>query len=158
MAWYQIGGTNICKKALEMSKFYSAIYLPPNLSPMLYKCLICNEEFQNLRRWKKHILNMHPVNNYINLILKNYEAHYKKDGFAWKILRELILKRDNNTCQECNKILGIHKFSGKYRNQNLSNFPTLEIHHKKYTNVKNEDLISLCTKHHIKRLKGKKNG
>ena len=93
----------------------------------MYKCLLCSEDLQNLRRWRRHLLEKHPIDDVIQAVINNFDNLPTK----WIFLRECILERDNYRCQKCGK----------------SKKP-FEVHHKKYINLKGKDLITLCRSCH----------
>ena len=84
-----------------------------------------NEELKNLWECVKE-------DNYTSSKFGKYSNYIQSN--KWKTIRNEVLKRDKNLCQECN----IN--------------PAVEVHHKTYENLFNEkleDLMSVCKDCHI---------
>lgn len=122
------------------------------------KCIICKINYITSKRTQKHCskeclkttqsIKISGNKNYfyINGNNKNKRS-YRGDN--WNLIRKQIYKRDNYICQDC----GIKCISKKYLKNKKESNRIIQCHHIDYNkkNNKEENLITLCLKCHLKR-------
>lgn len=128
-----------------------------NLIRLYHQCLNCGGAFKtkplahkkfsdkirtefNITKFNDWDANRNSENEELSKLVKqrNSEKYQKYQKYLksaeWKIIREKVITRDKNLCQEC-----------KTKNAE-------EVHHKTYENLYNEpleDLVSLCKSCHL---------
>ena len=110
---------------------------------------LSHKQYSSSIRFEFSHNNFSKWNNEVNQELKDLWENVKEDNYSssrfgkysnyiqsekWKAIRDEVLQRDQNLCQECKST------------------PAVEVHHKTYDNLFNEkleDLISVCKDCHI---------